>query len=107
METKRTLEEISQELESGSAAFRGNSRTNRLHRLLDIVGGEDAKALKSMLPEPKMIVSPDVASTLEKLMEQMGGAGIEFGFPPDIGIGDPFGLKEVPAEDGGDDPFAP
>ena len=106
VETKRTLEEISQHLETGSFAVLSNSRANRLHRLFDLVGSEDAQALKSLLPKSKMVVSPDVAGTLDKLMEQMSGAGIEFGFPPDVAI-DPFGPGDAPGPGGDADPFAP
>ena len=60
VEVEKTLKNLADQIEKGSGARVDQSRTNRLHRLLALIGSDEANKLKETLPEPQLVVDPSI-----------------------------------------------
>ena len=61
---EKTLKNLADQIEKGSGAKVDQSRINRLHRLLDIIGSDEAQKIKEILPEPRLVKDPSIQSTV-------------------------------------------
>ena len=79
IEVAKTLKTLADQIEKGSGARADSSRANRLHRLLDTLGGDEAEQLKAALPEPTLVVDPTLQSALDGANARPGVIELEIG----------------------------